>query len=337
MTPSLPTFHHREFRGQKLLLREKQRQGLTLSVVIPTLDEAATIGKIVTTLLASPLVDELVVVDSGSTDDTRTLAAAAGAAVHLASDIRPDLPPLRGKGENLWKSLHVTRGDLVVFIDGDLTNIHPRFLYGLAGPLIRHPGISYVKAFYDRPGGGGRVTELLVRPLLEAFYPPLAAFRQPLAGEYAARRTLLETLPFPSGYEVETTHLIDIFERHGLAPFAQVDLSLRRHRNRPLSQLGPMAAGILNTVLHRLHRAGRLAAPPAAPAGPEREAIAHVEGMKTKDSTCHAAPVDFAAQRKAIWQGRKFSQAEVEEMRDAEHDEEPPCSRSLKTGNTKTD
>jgi glucosyl-3-phosphoglycerate synthase len=247
----ITTFHHRDF-DLRALRRLKAVQGAAVSCVVPTLNEAATITRVLAALGKNPLVDELVVVDSGSTDATRELAAAAGAQVHLASAIRPELGPARGKGENLWKALFVTRGDIVVYIDGDLRNAHPRFVTGLVGPLLTRPELSYVKAFYERAGGGGRVTEILVRPLLRQFFPELAGLHQPLAGEYAVRRRVLEQLPFPSGYSVETTHLIDFLRLQGVAGLAQTDLDRRVHRTRSLAELGRMSDGILRSVLRRL-------------------------------------------------------------------------------------
>jgi len=247
----IATFHHRDF-DLRLLCRLLAERRAVMSCVIPTLNEVATVARVLGALRKNPLVDEWVVVDSGSTDATREVAAAAGATVHLASAIRPELGPAVGKGENLWKSLFATRGDIVVYVDGDLRNAHPRFVTGLVGPLLAQPDIQYVKAFYERAGGGGRVTEILVRPLLQQFFPELAALRQPLAGEYAARRSVLERLPFPTGYSVETTHLIDYFRLFGTRGLAQTDLGRRVHRTRPLAELGAMSEEILRSFLSRL-------------------------------------------------------------------------------------
>jgi glucosyl-3-phosphoglycerate synthase len=262
----IATFHHRDFDLRSLRRLKSTRQA-TISCVVPTLNEAATIHRVVSALRASPLVDELLVVDSGSTDRTRELAAEAGATVHLASRIRPELGPATGKGENMWKSLFVTRGEILVFVDGDLRNPHRRFVHGLVGPLLVRPELRYIKAFYERPGGGGRVTEILARPLLRRFFPELAGVRQPLAGEIAARRELLEALPFPVGYSVETTHLIDIARRFGPGVIAQTDLDRRVHRSRPLAELGRTSEDILASVMSRIDRrhSGR-----TEDAGPER-------------------------------------------------------------------
>ncbi|MFN0126170.1 MAG: glucosyl-3-phosphoglycerate synthase [Verrucomicrobiales bacterium] len=244
-------FHHKDFNLRELG-RLKRAQGVTISCVVPTLNEAATVARVVSALRRNPLVDECVVVDSGSADETCARAAEAGASVFLASAIRPELGPARGKGENLWKALFVTRGDLVMYADGDLRNAHPRLVTGLVGPLLTRPDLSYVKAHYERAGGGGRVTEILVRPMLRRFFPELAGLHQPLAGEYAARRSVLERLPFPHGYSVETTHLIDFAREFGVAELAQTDLGRRVHRMRPLADLGRMSEEILQSLLARL-------------------------------------------------------------------------------------
>ncbi len=263
----IATFHHRDFTARDLL-RLKAEQGSTVSCVIPTLNEAATVARVIAAVRKSLLVDEIVVVDSGSTDATREIAAAAGATVHVAAEIRPEVGPATGKGENLWKSLFVTRGDLVVFVDGDLRNPSPHFITGLVGPLLARPELGYVKAFYHRPGGGGRVTELLVRPLLREFFPELATLHQPLAGEYAARRSVLESLPFPTGYGVEIAHLLDLWLRSGSATLAQTDLVRRSHRRRPLADLGKMSHAILATMRPRLPGHG-----PSPHADPERPPV----------------------------------------------------------------
>ena len=243
----------------------------TVSVVLPALNEAATVGRIVATirrhLMAGlqPLVDELVVLDSGSSDATSSLAAEAGATVVHRDAVLPHLPSVPGKGEALWRSLAATSGDVVVFVDADLLAFDASFVSGLLGPLLTDDSVSFVKATYDRPladgqsvhpGGGGRVTELVARPLLNLHWPELAGFVQPLAGEYAARRTLLERLPFPTGYGVEIGLLIDAFNLVGLGAMAQVDLGERRHRHHDDLRLGRMAAEIWQTALVRLDGLG---------------------------------------------------------------------------------
>ena len=210
-----------------------------------------------------PLIDELVLIDSRSTDRTVDIARSLGVPVFVHQDILPEYGQRHGKGEALWKSLYVTHGDLVFWIDTDIVNIHPRFVYGLIGPLLLHPGVQFVKGFYRRPlrvdgkleaGGGGRVTELTARPLLNLFFPELSGVIQPLSGEYGGRRSLLEQLPFYTGYGVETGMLIDILERAGLSSIAQVDLKERIHRNQPLQALSKMSFAIIQVVINKLER-----------------------------------------------------------------------------------
>ncbi len=264
------TFHHSEFRDLKALIEAKEKSGLKISLCIPTLNEESTIGKEVVIFRSElmqryPLLDELAVIDSGSTDKTLEIAQSFGADTYLAADILPNLEPKRGKGENLWKAIHQLDGDIVVYIDADIKNIHPRFVYGLVAPLIYRPEMKYVKAFYDRPlafshgirpSGGGRVTEILIRPLFSLFFPELTAIIQPLSGEYAVRREVLEAIPFPIGYGVETSHLLDVYTRWGMDAFGQTDLDQRVHRNQATRSLGRMAFGILQTFLSRVQSLG---------------------------------------------------------------------------------
>jgi glucosyl-3-phosphoglycerate synthase len=264
------TFHHSRYADPRRLLELKRRSGLSISLAFPTLNEGETIGKEILVLKAElmerfPLVDEIAVIDSGSTDETRTIAGRFGARVFSSRDILKAYGSYRGKGENLWKSLFVLKGDIIVWIDADISNIGPKFVYGLVGPLLERGEIGYVKAFYERPlrsvsgitpSGGGRVTEILVRPLFSLFYPELSGLIQPLSGEYAGRRRLLERLPFSVGYGVEIGHLIDIFHQHGIDSIAQVDLDRRVHHNQPVAALSRMSFGILNTFLNRLERYG---------------------------------------------------------------------------------
>ncbi len=231
----------------------------TISVVLPALDEEPTVAEIVTGVLTlGSLVDEVVVIDSGSVDRTAEVAAAAGAKVFHRDDVLPDHGSRPGKGEVLWKALAVTGGDLIVYVDADLTDFRPHFVTGLLGPLLHDPATLMVKAFYDRPlldvsaAGGGRVTELLARPILNAYFPALSGVVQPLAGEYAARRSLLEALPFAAGYGVETGLLIDTFRAHGIDAIAQVDLGQRTHGHQDTAALGRMAATILHTIAARV-------------------------------------------------------------------------------------
>ncbi len=259
------TFHHSDFWDLKKLVESKEEQGLTISLCLPTLNEETTIGKEIVLFKSElmnryPLLDEIAVIDSGSTDKTIEVAQAFGADTYLADDILPGLEKKKGKGENLWKSIYQLKGDIIVFVDADIKNIHPRFAYGLIGPLIYRPEVKYVKGFYDRPltlsnitrpSGGGRVTEILVRPLFSLFYPELTAIIQPLSGEYAVRREVVEGISFPIGYGVETSHLIDIYSQHGLEAFAQSDLDQRIHDNKSTRDLGKMSFGILQTFLTR--------------------------------------------------------------------------------------
>ncbi len=262
------TFHHSNFWNIKWLVEEKERQGLSISLCLPTLNEEKTIGQEIVILKAEladryPLLDEIAVIDSGSNDRTLEIASSFGADVYNASECLPECGNYRGKGENLWKALYLLSGDIIVYVDSDIKNIHPRFVYGLVGPLIKSPDIHYVKAFYDRPlayseglrpTGGGRVTEILIRPLFSLFFPELAGIQQPLSGEYAGRRSILEQIPYPVGYGVETAMLIDIYERLGLSAFAQTDLDRRIHRNQETIALGRMAFGVLRTFMSRLQR-----------------------------------------------------------------------------------
>lgn len=246
------------------ILAAKRATGQTVSVVLPALNEEATVGAIVSVIrhdlmLRVPLVDEVVVVDSGSTDRTAEEAAAAGATVVHRDTILPRLPAVPGKGEVLWRSLLVTRGDIVCFVDADLREFSSDFVSGIVGPLLTDPAVHLVKAMYDRPlgaaaGQGGRVTELMARPLLNMHWPQLAGFVQPLGGEYAARRSLLEQLPFPVGYGVELGMLVDALHLVGLDALAQVDVGVRKHRHQDGQALGRMAAAIYRTAQLRLAR-----------------------------------------------------------------------------------
>ncbi|MFI0963904.1 glucosyl-3-phosphoglycerate synthase [Streptomyces sp. NPDC021080] len=246
------------------LMAAKRVTGSTVSVVLPALNEEETVGEIVSIIRHDlmqqvPLVDEIVVVDSGSSDRTAAVAAAAGARVVHRDDILPRIPAVPGKGEVLWRSLLVTSGDIVCFVDADLKEFSSDFVSGIVGPLLTEPGVDLVKAMYDRPmagggGQGGRVTELMARPLLNMHWPQLAGFVQPLGGEYAARRSLLEQLPFPVGYGVELGMLVDALHLVGLDALAQVDVGVRKHRHQDGQALGRMAAAIYRTAQLRLAR-----------------------------------------------------------------------------------
>ncbi len=266
------THHHSEYWDLKKMVRAKEEQNLRISLCIPTLNEERTIGKEVVIFKSElmdryPLLDEIAVIDSGSTDKTLQVAQQFGADTYLSADILPEQGFKRGKGENLWKAIYQLTGDVIVYVDADIANIHPRFVYGLVAPLIDSPQIKYVKAFYDRPlafssgvrpSGGGRVTEILTRPLFSLFFPELTAIIQPLSGEYAVRREVLQEIAFPIGYGVETTHLIDVYSKYGLDAFAQTDLDQRVHRNQPTIDLGRMAFGILQAFFNRATKLGKI-------------------------------------------------------------------------------
>ena len=267
------TFRHTDFADADALVRAKREQGLVVSVCVPALNEESTVGVILERIRselmdAVPLVDELAVIDSASSDRTAEVAAAAGADVYQDREILPEMEPFAGKGEALWKSLFVLKGDVILWLDADITNFHPRFVLGPLGPILTDPNVGYVKSFYRRPMDatsaagktleGGRVTELAARPLISMFWPHLAGLIQPLAGEYAGRRELLEQVPFATGYGVEIGLLIDIAERFGLDAMAQVDLEERTHRNRPIGELSRMAFAVIHAGLKRLARSGRL-------------------------------------------------------------------------------
>lgn len=266
------TFHADEFSQLRELVDLKRKQNLSISLALPALDEEETVGNVIRTMKKelmrrAPLLDEIVLIDSNSADRTREIAEKEGVPVYIHQHLLERLGPRNGKGEALWKSLLVTKGDIIVWIDTDIVNIHPRFVYGIIGPLLVNPQIQLVKGFYRRPlrvgqkmqaGGGGRVTELTARPLLNLFYPELSGVVQPLSGEYAGRREALERATFYSGYGVETGLLIDIYEKFGLHSIAQVDLLERIHHNQHLEALSKMSFAIVQTVMRKLEtRFGR--------------------------------------------------------------------------------
>jgi glucosyl-3-phosphoglycerate synthase len=267
------TSHATDWQASKLV---DGKGDTRISVVLPALNEQETIGAIIGTIRRQlverhGLVDELIVMDSGSTDGTYDVSVEAGAKVVRREEVLSDFEPLPGKGEVLWRSLAATTGDILVFVDSDLHDFTTSFVTGLLGPLLTIPDVQLVKATYDRnlnhgetviPAGGGRVTELVARPVLNMHWPQLAGFVQPLSGEYAARRGLLEQLPFPTGYGVEIGLLVDALRLVGLPGLAQVDLSRRKHRNQDIGKLGRMSSEILQVAMERLRREGRLTMEP---------------------------------------------------------------------------
>lgn len=258
------SFQHAEFPLELLLERKRD----SLSVVLPAREVADTVGPIVERILAlEGLVDQVLVVDAGSMDGTADVAARAGAEVRQQDDLVPAFGPVLGKGDAMWRGLSAVRGDLVVYVDADTRDFAPQFVTGLAGPLIVSREFRFVKGAYRRPfqaggaelpDGGGRVSQLTARPLLSAFYPDLADLLQPLAGEVAAPREVLEQVPFSTGYAVETAMLLDVRELVGAEAMAQVDIGERRNHHQPLDALRPMADTVLATVCDRLRREGRL-------------------------------------------------------------------------------
>jgi glucosyl-3-phosphoglycerate synthase len=266
---SVRSFHHSQFPADRLRAERVD----SISVCVPAREEAATIAGVVGPLVAlrdAGVIDQVVVVDATSADGTALIAAELGAEVHRQSDLMPEFGPVIGKGDAMWRALGVLTGDLVCFVDADTEDFDERFACGVLGPLVCEPGVQFVKGHFRRPfrsgasvapTGGGRVTELTARPLLQAFYPELAAFHQPLAGEMAARRELLERIAFCTGYAVETGLLLDVHADVGLAAMAQVDLDVRQQRHQPIGNLTAMAADVVAAVSSRLRREGRLLDP----------------------------------------------------------------------------
>jgi len=291
------SFHHGEFPVERLL---EAKGSTSVSVCLPARNEAATVGSIVTALrrelLDTGVIDEIVVLDDHSSDDTAAVARAAGARVSAAAGVLADFGGGHGKGEVLWKSLHVTEGDLVLWCDSDISEFGARFVTGILGPLLCEPGVDVAKGYYRRPErdreGGGRVTELVARPLLSLFAPELAGLYQPLSGEYGGRRSVLEQLPFVRGYGVEVGLLIDLARRFGLDGLVQVDLDVRHHRNRTLAELSPQAMAIAQTIVRHIDpalapAAAELLRPAQAPITvdvSERPPMVEVAAYRTRTS-----------------------------------------------------
>lgn len=266
------SYTYQEFLPLEELARRKREAGTTVSLVVPALNEEPTIGRVISAVVGdlahgAGLVDEVVVIDGGSEDGTVRVARDCGAMVHRATEVMPHVDCPAGKGTSLWKSLFVTSGDILVFLDADVVEFESRFAYGLLGALLDDQRLYFAKAFYARPlvvdgsfidNHGGRVTEILARPLLSAWFPELARLRQPLAGEYAFRRAALEQLPFCCGYGVEIKLILGLYRLFGTEHMAQVDMGMRVHRNRPVGQLGKMSFAILETFLRFLREEGMI-------------------------------------------------------------------------------
>jgi glucosyl-3-phosphoglycerate synthase len=286
------TFHHSRYPVQRIAAA----RGGGVSVCLPARECAATVAAIVAALVPlreAGAIDEIVVVDAASADGTAELARRAGASVHQEAELLAQFGPVLGKGDAMWRALSVLQGELVCFLDADSEDFAADFCTGLLGPLVCEPGVQFVKGFYRRPfaqggvslpEGGGRVNHLTARPALALFYPELAAVRQPLAGEVAARRELLEELPFATGYGVEIAMLIDVWRRIGLDGIAQVDLEVHHNSHQPLSALTPMAYTVLATIARRLEGEGRLERAEAGPPAPtvERPPLASLRAQRSQ-------------------------------------------------------
>lgn len=276
------TFHHSLYPVARIATEREA----TVSVCLPARECAATVGRIVgvlSDLRRAGAIDEIVVVDAASSDGTAQIAADAGAKVVQEGELMTQFGPVLGKGDAMWRALSVLEGEVVMFLDADSAGFSGHFATGLLGPLVCEPEVQFVKAFYRRPfehggislpEGGGRVNHLLARPALALFYPQLGAVKQPLAGEVATCRALLEHIPFATGYGVEIAMLIDVWREVGLGGLAQVDLEVHRNRHQSLPALGEMSERVLATVARRLHEEGRLSQVDLAQAPVERSAMA---------------------------------------------------------------
>lgn len=305
--PEIRTFHHSQYPPERIAAARAD-SGPSISICLPARECAATVGQIVATLITlheAGAIDEVVVIDADSADGTAEIARKAGAIVYQEAELMPELGPVLGKGDAMYRALSVLHGELICFLDADTEDFVAHFATGLLGPLLCEEGVSFVKAFYRRPiggarDGGGRVNHLTARPALALFYPELSGVRQPLAGEVAARRELLERIPFATGYGVEIAMLIDVWRAWGLNAIAQVDLDEHHNRHQPLPALVPMAETVLATIARRLKWEGRLtgsdhdlgAAPPERPPLREAEAGVGVDGGLRERSLRGEAGVD---------------------------------------------
>jgi glucosyl-3-phosphoglycerate synthase len=282
------SYDHAQFADLDRLTRRKRELGVSVSAVLPAREVAATVGAIVDAIRSlldlAPLVDQLLVIDADSSDGSAEVAARHGAEVYLESELMPGYGPTIGKGDAMWRALSVTRGDVVVYLDSDTTDFGRHFVYGVLGPLLSFSELRFVKAAYNRPwrdtvgvelANGGRVTELTARPLFNLFYPELTGFAQPLAGEIAASRELLCSIPFFTGYAVETGMMIDVLRAVGLDAMAQVDLGTRTNRNQALFDLSRMSYEVLRAVEHRLREERRLGGPVGSELDPELDGYVH--------------------------------------------------------------
>jgi glucosyl-3-phosphoglycerate synthase len=293
------SFHHSPYPASRIAA-ERAERGLSVSVCLPARECVRTVGEIVGTLVElreAGAIDQIMVVDAASADGTAAVAERAGAVVWQEAELMPAYGPVLGKGDAMWRALSVLDGDLICFLDADTQGFSSHFAAGLLGPLVCESGVSFVKAFYRRPfvqdgvwlaEGGGRVNHLTARPALELFYPQLTGVRQPLAGEVAARRDLLEGLPFVTGYGVEIAMLIDVWRKVGLDGIAQVDLDEHRNRHQRLSALTPMAVTVLATIARRLERDGRLQGTGDGPV--ERPPLASLEGAARRPDRAPGVP-----------------------------------------------
>jgi glucosyl-3-phosphoglycerate synthase len=300
------SYEYKRYSDLQALGRRKQERGLTVSAVLPSRNVADTVGHIIDEIHAvnerasdNPLVDQILVVDADSPDGTAAVAGERGAEVFSENELMRDHGGAHGKGDAMWRSLSVARGDLIMFMDADTRDFEPQLVYGILGPILEDPQIRYVKAAYRRPfknqetvqvDGGGRVTELSTKPLFNLFYPDLTGFVQPLAGEFVADRDLFRSIPFLTGYAVETGIMIDAYKKVGLEAMAQVDLGTRQNRHQPLRDLSRMSYAVLRAVARRMRQEGRLnqTSDPDAPVAPFQlsdylHAVATPEGLQLQE------------------------------------------------------